>query len=554
MTRLFAFCAFMLMISCTKNSEDFNASFQHYDSILDNTENIIYHDTVRTQKILNEKVSAGDKDAVSKLLAKCQVLCYQGNSAQCDSIARIVVKTAKRNNDDVGNYFGNTFRYTANYYSKSDNEAQKVYYEFYEKTKNTNPEFHENVVNNLIYSLLDMDNDQKYADYLNEQYALAKQLNDSLVWCNYYSNKAYSYYRKYGNDSLKPVILNMNNALRFCQKSNYQAYYAALFNRENFKNDPDPEVLKKCISESARYHFFDPNYYVNLLYYYTSKDDIANSIHYYGISQKKLLENKDYYSLYVNNENMYHMYKALKDADKALHFKDLSYKYERLYNAKDTKDKINELEWFYKSKEVRQALQKKRVENNILITFAVVLLVSFFGYWAFNLGRKKRQHQKYLDLISKLNEKNALAVIAAENKEAEPKKNIDKETVKLIVEDEIIDKIVNGLKKMEKKHSYLKPDFKLAYVAKKINTNTSYLSNYFNNYKKQTFSEYTQELRMNYVLKKIKEDAIFRKYTLQAIAEEIGYKEAATFVRIFKKHTGISPLFFIEEIEKDKLD
>ncbi|AWI25268.1 helix-turn-helix domain-containing protein [Flavobacterium pallidum] len=552
MNRIFAFCAFMALMSCKKNNEDFSASFRHYDSVLDDTEKIIYHDTLRTRQILEEKVAPDDKEAVSKLLAKCQILCYQGNSAQCDSIAKIVIKTAKRNNDEVGNYFGNTFRYTANYYSKSDNEAQKVYYEFYEKTKHTNPEFHENVVNNLIYSLLDMDNDQKYADYLNEQLALANKLNDSLVWCNYYSNKAYSYYGKYGNDSLAPVLINMDKALRYCQKSNYQAYYAALFNRENFKSDPNPEVLKQCIAESAAHHFFDPNYYVNLLYYYTSQNDIPNSIHYYDVSQKKLLENKDYYSLYVNNENMYNMYKALKKSDKALYFKDLSYKYERLYNAKDTNDKINELEWFYKSKEVRQALYKKRIENNILITFAAVLLVCFFGYWAFNLGRKKRQHQKYLDLINKLNEKNALAVAAAETRDPEPGKSSDRETVKMIVEDEVIDKIVNGLMKMERKYDFLKPDFKLAYVAKKINTNTSYLSNYFNNHKKQTFSEYTQELRMNYVLKKIKEDSIFRKYTLQAIAEEIGYKEAATFVRIFKKHTGISPLFFIEEIDKDK--
>ncbi|AWA29423.1 hypothetical protein HYN48_04600 [Flavobacterium magnum] len=549
MSRLFALCTFLLMASCAKNNEDLSASFQHYDSVLDKTEKIIYHDTLLTRTILNEKILDSDKDAVAKLLAKCQILCYQGNSAQCDSIAKIAIRTAKKNNDAVGGYFGNTFRYTANYYSKSDNEAQKVYYEFYEKTKQDNPEFHENVVNNLIYSLLDMDNDVKYSEYLKEQYTLAKKLNDSLVWCNYYSNKAYSYYRKYGNDSLGPVLMNMDKALQFCHKSNYQAYYAALFNRENFKDNPNPEVLKQCITESAAHHFFDPNYYVNLLYYYTSRQDIGNSAYYYTLSQKRLLENKDYYSLYVNNENMYTMYKTLGNADKALYFKDLSYKYERLYNAKDTKDKINELEWFYKSKEVRKALQKKRIENSILTTIAAILLVSFIGYWAITLGRKKRQHQKYLELVDKLNQKNTLP--SNENIEATPEQTADKEAIKVIVEEDVIEKIAKGLAKMERKHDFLKPDFKLGYVAKKINTNTSYLSNYFNNHKKQTFSEYTQELRMNYVLKKIKEDAIFRKYTLQAIAEEIGYKEAATFVRIFKKHTGISPSFFIEETEKE---
>ena len=552
MNRLFVFCIFIVSVSCTKNNKDFSSSFKYYDSVLVNTEKIIYHDTVLTQKILNENVNLKEDDAVSKLLAKCQILAYQGNSAQCDSIAKITVKIAEEKNDEVGNYFGNTFRYTANYYSKSDNEAQKVYYKFYEKTKNTDPRFHESVVNNIIFSLLGFEYDKKYSKYLDEQYLLAKQLNDSLVWCNYYSNKAYLYYERYENDSLDAVILNMDKALRFCQKDNYQAYYATLFNRENFKSNPNPEILKKCITESNKHHFFDPNYYVNLLYYYTSQNDIPNSIHYYQTSQKKLLENKDYYSLYVNNENMYNMYKSLNDSDKALFYKDRSYRYERLNNAKDSNDKINELEWFYKSKETNRDLRRKKIENSILITIALVLLISFLGYWIFNLGRKKRDHQKFLELINRLDEKNAILEKTAYDKEVALEKKSNQEAVK-IVEDDVIEKIVNGLKKMEKKHDFLKPDFKLTFVAKKINTNTTYLSSYFNNYKNQTFSEYTQELRINYVLNKIKEDPIFRKYTLQAIAEEIGYKEATTFVRIFKKHTGISPLFFIEEIEKDNL-
>ena len=48
------------------------------------------------------------------------------------------------------------------------------------------------------------------------------------------------------------------------------------------------------------------------------------------------------------------------------------------------------------------------------------------------------------------------------------------------------------------------------------------------------FSEYTQELRIQYVLQKLIDVPQFRKYTMQAIAEEVGYKDANTFVRVFK--------------------
>lgn len=86
-------------------------------------------------------------------------------------------------------------------------------------------------------------------------------------------------------------------------------------------------------------------------------------------------------------------------------------------------------------------------------------------------------------------------------------------------------------------------------MAKKLNTNTAYLSQYFNQVMQKTFSEYTQELRIQYVLQKLVDAPYFRKYTLQAIAEEVGYKDAKTFVRVFKKQTGLSPNYYIEKLE-----
>jgi AraC-like DNA-binding protein len=115
-----------------------------------------------------------------------------------------------------------------------------------------------------------------------------------------------------------------------------------------------------------------------------------------------------------------------------------------------------------------------------------------------------------------------------------------------------IEKITTGLDKLEKKQLFLKPDFKLAFVARKLNTNTAYLSQYFNQHKKLSFSDYAQELRIQYVLKELRDNLQFRQYTLQAIAEEIGYADARTFVRIFKKQTGLTPNYYLEELNREK--
>ena len=132
-------------------------------------------------------------------------------------------------------------------------------------------------------------------------------------------------------------------------------------------------------------------------------------------------------------------------------------------------------------------------------------------------------------------------------------KNIPIDTIeeqqKQTIDEDLIEKITVGLNKLELKEAFLDPNFKLAFVAKKLNTNTAYLSQYFNQVIQKTFSEYTQELRIQYVLQKLNDAPYFRKYTLQAIAEEVGYKDANTFVRVFKKQTGLSPNYYIEKLE-----
>jgi len=174
---------------------------------------------------------------------------------------------------------------------------------------------------------------------------------------------------------------------------------------------------------------------------------------------------------------------------------------------------------------------------SILIVLAIVVF-SFYYYYK----HQKEKHYRFLKIIQNLKESKASDIhkVQINTTEAQPKQLID---------DELIEKLALGLKKLEQKEAFLDPNFKLAFVAKKLNTNTAYLSQYFNQVMEKTFSEYTQELRIHYVLKKLIDAPYFRKYTLQAIAEEVGYKDANTLVRVFKKQTGLSPNYYIEKLK-----
>lgn len=173
----------------------------------------------------------------------------------------------------------------------------------------------------------------------------------------------------------------------------------------------------------------------------------------------------------------------------------------------------------------------------ILIILALVVY-SFYYYYKV----QKKKYSQFLKVIQNLKESKNSEINSQQidKTEAQPKQ---------IIDEELIEKIGLGLKKLEQKETFLDPNFKLAFVAKKLNTNTAYLSQYFNQVMEKTFSEYMQELRIKYILQKLIDTPHYRKYTMQAIAEEVGYKDANTFVRVFKKQTGLSPNYYIEKLK-----
>lgn len=197
-------------------------------------------------------------------------------------------------------------------------------------------------------------------------------------------------------------------------------------------------------------------------------------------------------------------------------------------------------------------LNKIKEESNTIIASKNYFKISLFGiliilsfvifsfYYYYKLQKEK--HYRFLKIIQNLKESKISEISnpQIDKTEAQPKQ---------IIDEELIEKIGLGLKKLEQKETFLDPNFKLAFVAKKLNTNTAYLSQYLNQIMQKTFSEYTQELRIQYVLQKLSDAPHFRKYTLQAIAEEVGYKDANTFVRVFKKQTGLTPNYYIEKLK-----
>ena len=87
---------------------------------------------------------------------------------------------------------------------------------------------------------------------------------------------------------------------------------------------------------------------------------------------------------------------------------------------------------------------------------------------------------------------------------------------------------------------YLREDLTLKDLAELLQITDKKMSALLNRYLNTSFYDYINGLRVVEVKKRI-QDPAFEKYTLLAIALECGFNSKASFNRIFKKMTEVSP-------------
>ncbi|MDH7447546.1 helix-turn-helix domain-containing protein [Aquimarina sp. 2201CG14-23] len=115
---------------------------------------------------------------------------------------------------------------------------------------------------------------------------------------------------------------------------------------------------------------------------------------------------------------------------------------------------------------------------------------------------------------------------------------------------EVTKDVLKKLENFEKNQGFLKNDITLAKVAKKLKTNSTYLSKIINTTKNKNFANYLNDLRIEFCVERLKTDAKFRSYSIESIAKEVGFNSIQSFSSIFHKKTGAYPSHFIKEIQK----
>ena len=109
--------------------------------------------------------------------------------------------------------------------------------------------------------------------------------------------------------------------------------------------------------------------------------------------------------------------------------------------------------------------------------------------------------------------------------------------------------MLQKIDKFEEDLGFLESNITTGKLATKFETNSKYLSRIINTYKKKSFIQYINDLRIDFVVEKLKEDRKMRNYTIKAISREIGFNTTEAFSKSFHKKTGIYPSYFIKRLD-----
>ncbi len=276
-------------------------------------------------------------------------------------------------------------------------------------------------------------------------------------------------------------------------------YHKGLCYKKLNQLDKAIDYLKKTDSVSQKndlnYPILQGTYYA-LLEIYKDKQDFENI--------------RKYQDLYIENDRINdHLSSTVRD--------DIHKKYDI--------DRLNlEIE----------ALRRNRLKSSMIIGILILSLIIFYIFFRKHKQKNKIAFQK---LIQKLEVKQEKTIIK-------------KPTKSVIIDDEKVIQVLKALEKFEEKEWFLNKNCDLAFVAKKAKTNKTYLSKIVRERKELKFIDYIRNLRIDYALQRLKDDAVFRSYDIKSIAEESGFKSSDMFSRAFVKNTGIYPSYYIKNINK----
>ncbi|KAA1242373.1 AraC family transcriptional regulator [Aquimarina sp. RZ0] len=240
-------------------------------------------------------------------------------------------------------------------------------------------------------------------------------------------------------------------------------------------------------------------------------------------------------------------YKSINDRDNQLYYINRLLHNDSIFHNryKTTTDKLNtEFDTPLLIAQKESIIQELTTKNNqsyyiILISLLVILGITSVLYIS---RRKNKQYKKRFDSLMSDSPKEINKINST----------TDHNNTAIDIAKDVVDLILKELEDFEKNNSFLEIKLTSAMMAKKMNTNSKYLTKVIKYYRGKTFSPYINDLRIEYIIERLKADKKIRNYTIKALAKEAGFNSTEVFSKSFYKKTGIYPSYFIKRLQSEE--
>ena len=251
-------------------------------------------------------------------------------------------------------------------------------------------------------------------------------------------------------------------------------------------------------------------------------------------------------------------YKENNDKEKQLYYVDRFLKVDQVldtqfrYISRELPRRYDTPELQQEKEDITNELTKRKSLFYIVLSLLLISHLLFINVY-FKYKKSEKNYKKIAqDLIQSVNEKRVVKNKEPEaGQEIHPVENTENSEDKTsrTVSEDIAQTILKELEIFESKDQFLNKGITLGSLAKKIKTNSKYLSEIINTYKGKNFATYLNDLRIDYAISRLATDRKFRSYKIPFIAEELGYNNEQAFTLAFKKRTGTPLSIYLKEIE-----
>lgn len=312
--------------------------------------------------------------------------------------------------------------------------------------------------------------------------------------------------------------------------------------------------------------------YNGLASLYLKKKNLDSAKKYIDLAQK-VVENSQYLMLknrILKTSKRY--YSEVNDMEK---LKEVIQKEDTVENKLEDKT-TSFMDKSYVSMNTKIENAEKKVEKTedesstktYLIGLAGIILLSGAVYFVIYKKKQQRDIAHFRQIIKRLDEEsrqNAEKYIVedgsedwetnekrGEIEEIEYTDSVPSNETGAVMTSETESRILARLHKFERSNTFTNRNMSLPFLASHLDTNTRYLSHIINTHKEKDFNNYINELRINYIITKLKNEPKYRKYKMATLAEETGFSSLSKFTTVFKKVTTVSPALFVKYLKEDE--